>query len=117
MISEALRIGAGAALGALARCALLGVFIDQLWPILVINLFGSLLMGLLRPGAFLGAGVLGGFTTFSTFIALSLAQPPLPAAAYLGLSVLGCVGAWLLGDQARRTYLQSANRRRGQAEK
>lgn len=117
MISEALRIGSGAVIGALARFAFIGLFGDQLWQVLVINLLGSLLMGLVRPGAFLGAGVLGGFTTYSTFIALTLAQTPLWAAVYLVSMVLGCLGSWLLGDQARRIYRRRAQRRFGGAER
>lgn len=108
MIAEALRIGAGAALGALARFAFLGLFSDQLWPVLAINLLGALLMGLLRPGAFLGAGVLGGFTTFSTFILLTLAKSPLGATVHVLLTVLGCTLAWLAGDALHRAYRRPA---------
>lgn len=109
MFTESLRIGAGAALGALARFALLGLFADQLWPILAINLSGALLMGVLRPGAFLGAGVLGGFTTFSTFITLTLMQSPWGAVGHLAVTALGCTAAWLAGDALHRAYRRPGN--------
>ncbi|MGD7003739.1 fluoride efflux transporter family protein [Corynebacterium halotolerans] len=110
MIREALSIGAGAAIGALARFALLLAFGEELWPVLGINLVGSLVMGRLQPGAFVGAGVLGGFTTFSTFAALTARTSPGTAAGYAVATVLGCVLAWMIGDQLRR----SALRRRGE---
>lgn len=107
MIREALFVGAGAAVGALARFALLLVFGEDLGPILLINLLGALLLGVLRPGAFLGAGVLGGFTTFSTFAALTLAYSATTAAAYLTATIVGCVIAWLLGDWLHHTRARS----------
>lgn len=79
---------------------------------LLINLTGSLLLGalitllvrlpaphpLLRP--FLGTGVLGGYTTYSSFAVdvqqLLLAHRPLLALGYLLATVLGCaVAVWL----------------------
>ena len=110
-------VSLGGALGALARWGIgLG------WPtphggfptaILVINVVGCLLMGVLvvhvvevrdahplvRP--FLGVGVLGGFTTFSTFAVDSqqlLLEGRVGAAlGYLAATVLGSVGAAALG--------------------
>lgn len=99
MIYQAIIIGAGATVGALARFALLLFFGEGLWPILMINVIGALLMGWLRPGAFLGAGVLGGFTTFSTFAALTINQSATTAVAYGAATVIGCVAAWLAGDR------------------
>jgi CrcB protein len=83
------------------------------WSTLAVNLVGSLLLGmlvvavteiwrphpLLRPA--LGTGVLGGFTTFSTF-AVEMRElaghDALPAAAtYLALSVLGALAAAVAG--------------------
>jgi CrcB protein len=98
-------IALGGALGSCARYGL-GVLWSQPdnqlpWTTLLINLTGSLLLGMLvvavteiwRPHRLvrplLGTGVLGGFTTFSTF-ALQVRLLPAPAAAgYLLLSVLG----------------------------
>ncbi len=79
---------------------------------LLVNLTGSLLLGvlmalllrmpapaLLRP--FLGTGVLGGYTTYSTFAVdvqqLLLAHRALSAIGYLLATVLGCIAAVWLG--------------------
>jgi CrcB protein len=89
---------------------------------LAINLTGSLLLGvligalsglaareistspLLRP--FLGTGILGGYTTFSTFAVQSHELSLPTSVAYIGLSVLLgialaagglAMGAWLMG--------------------
>ena len=111
-------VAAGGALGASARYAIglawpatPGAFP---WATFTVNVSGCLLMGALmvvvtetrqaaawvRP--FLGVGVLGGFTTFSTYAVdgtLLAADPPL-ALAYLGgtlVSAVAAVGAgtWL----------------------
>ena len=82
------------------------------WSTLVTNVSGCLLVGVLmavllelpsphrlaRP--FLGVGVLGGYTTYSTFAVevqrLVLRHRPLVALEYAALTVLGCAGAvWL----------------------
>ncbi|MGX7677444.1 fluoride efflux transporter FluC [Jatrophihabitans sp. DSM 45814] len=82
------------------------------WATLGINLAGSLLLGMLvvavteiwrphplvRPA--LGTGVLGGFTTFSTFaveVRGLIADHPITAASYLLASVLGGLAAAVLG--------------------
>lgn len=89
---------------------------DYPYGTLTVNLLGSLLMGVLmgivaRTGAgenwrlFAGVGVLGGFTTFSAFSldVVRLAERGIaPAAAYGMLSVLGSVGALVLGLQLAR---------------
>lgn len=80
---------------------------------LICNLLGSFLMGLvmtlalsselLRPSTrlFLSTGVLGGFTTYSTFnyesLGLMQERDWLFAALYLGGTVLGCLVAGLGG--------------------
>lgn len=117
-------VALGGALGALARWGL-----GLAWPTppgafptttLAINVVGCLLMGVLvvhvaevrtahplvRP--FLGVGVLGGFTTFSTFSVDAhqlLAGGHLGTAlTYLAATVVGSVGAAALGLRlARRT--------------
>jgi CrcB protein len=108
-------VAAGGVLGSLARYG-----IGELWPnppgtfpwaVLAINATGSFLLGallvlisdrasnlvLLRP--FLGTGVLGGFTTFSTFATgahqLLRLGHPVPAAGYLVLTAgLALLAAW-----------------------
>ncbi|TVP79113.1 MAG: CrcB family protein [Gemmatimonadales bacterium] len=83
------------------------------WITLSENLLGAFLLGLLLTGAlrhrpdsaflrlFLGAGVLGSFTTFSAFavdlVALPMAGRPAAAAGYLALSVGGGLAAAALG--------------------
>ena len=99
----------GGALGALARWAVtLGLprwSGEWPWATVTVNLLGCLLIGLLlavlsarRPDdvhlrAFLGAGVLGGFTTFSAFAVevadLLRAGVPVVAIGYVAVSVLG----------------------------
>ena len=81
------------------------------WSTLIENVTGSLLLGVLlvyvlevwRPGryvrAFLGTGVLGGYTTFSTFstdiLALARGHEGAQALAYLvGSLVGGLLAAW-----------------------
>jgi CrcB protein len=109
-------VAAGGVLGAEARYGLslaLPRHAGQFpWSTLLINLTGSLLIGVLmtwlerRAGphpllrAFLGIGILGGYTTYSTFALdvqqLLLAHRPLTAVGYLAATVLGCAAAvWL----------------------
>jgi CrcB protein len=109
-------VSAGGVLGAEARYGLtlaLPRHTGQFpWSTLLINLTGSLLIGVLmawlgrqpvpRPvlRAFLGIGILGGYTTYSTFAVdvqqLLLAHRPLTALGYLAATVLGCAAAvWL----------------------
>ena len=109
----------GGALGAGARY-LVGVAfgIGRFpWATLCINLVGGLCMGVLvgilaRTGAgeawrlFVGVGMIGGFTTFSTFSLdiVTLVERGQAAAAigYAALSVLGSVAALILGLQLTR---------------
>lgn len=87
------------------------------WGTLIVNVTGGLLMGLLvgalaRVGAgeswrvLLGVGVLGGFTTFSSFTLelVTLAQRGewASAALYIAVSVAGSVLALLAGLAAMR---------------
>jgi CrcB protein len=106
---------AGGAVGVLARAALLAPVADPgvvPWVTLGVNAVGSLLLGLLlglvdgrrpRVRAFLGTGVLGGFTTYSAFAvetAAWLATPWLAAglaAASLLAGVAGAVAGLALG--------------------
>lgn len=96
--------GLGAALGALGRYAttkwVTGRWGNR-WPFatLMINLLGSLLLGLLTgwqwgtwPTVILGTGALGGFTTYSTFsheLVMLLDQRRYGAALGYGLASVG----------------------------
>lgn len=118
-------ISCGGALGALARHGLSVAFphppAGMPWATLGINASGSLLIGvlmvlitdawpgqrLLRP--FLGVGVLGGYTTFSTYM-LDIQQAiatgaPRVALAYLGLTLLAAMSAVLVGSVLTRGVL------------
>ncbi len=102
----AVSLGGGA--GAVARLAAHRVA-PEVWSTLAVNLAGCALIGVLvvlttevwrahpltRP--FLGTGVLGGFTTFSTYTldahGLWVAGDRAVAAGYLVGTLLGCVAA------------------------
>ena len=86
------------------------------WGTLIVNVVGSLLMGVLvgmlaanqdTQRLLLGVGFLGGFTTFSAFSldAVQLVQSGRVglAAAYIGLSVAVSIVALLLGLSLART--------------
>lgn len=117
-------VAAGGALGALARYGAL-----VLWPVaggrfpwtvFVVNVTGCALIGVLmvltvergrvthplvRP--FLGVGVLGGFTTFSTYAAdvsgLLVRQERVAAVAYMAGTAVSALGAvWVAAVATRR---------------
>ncbi|TFV87972.1 fluoride efflux transporter CrcB [Blastococcus sp. CT_GayMR16] len=119
----------GGALGALARWGI-GEALPHSpgswpWATLLINLTGCLLLGGLfavlagrvpepswvRP--FVGVGVLGGYTTYSTFaveiVDLTRAGAAFTAVAYLVLSVVGGVLAVALGAVAVRRLVGEAS--------
>lgn len=111
---DVLLVAAGGALGSLGRYGV-GMLVARLiglafpWGTLFVNVVGGLAMGLLtaRIGPehehlrlLLGVGVLGGFTTFSTFSleAVRLMQhQPGAAALYIGASVVLSIAACWLG--------------------
>jgi CrcB protein len=113
-----LAVSAGGALGSLARYGLELVLVpaggDLPLATLVTNLLGCLLIGavavLVPDGstarAFVGAGLLGGFTTFSTFAvgtrALLVAGEPATAAAYVAVSLVGSLAAVWCGARLAR---------------
>ena len=114
-----LLVGAGGALGAMSRYGV-GMLVGRLWPMsfplatLLINVVGSLAMGLFvglmarflppwqnEARLFVAVGILGGFTTFSSFsldtIVLIEHGQLLQAGAYVLLSVVLCLIGLYLG--------------------
>jgi CrcB protein len=117
----------GGALGALARWALTEAMPHSPgswpWSTLLENVLGCLLIGILLavllarfPGSpwlrpFLAVGVLGGFTTYSTFavdvVRMTDAGHAVLAAGYILASVLGGVAAVLAGLLATRAVIHA----------
>jgi len=121
-----LAIGAGGALGAIGRHLVGGYVLHHFgagfpYGILVCNVLGSLVMGILvalliqfhAVGAvgrgFLLVGLLGGFTTFSSFsldtMVLLQRGELVPALAYVGASVMVSIGACIAGYHGVRLLL------------
>jgi len=124
-------VAAGGALGAVARYGALvpwpaagGGFP---WTVFVVNVSGCALIGVLmvltvergrvthplvRP--FLGVGVLGGFTTFSTYAAdvsgLLVRQELLTAVAYMAATVVAALAAVWAGAVVTRRLLDRGER-------
>ncbi|MEU6231470.1 fluoride efflux transporter CrcB [Kitasatospora sp. NPDC047058] len=126
-------VALGGAIGASARygAGLLwpGGPADFPWTTLVVNVVGCAVIGvflvavtegrpahpLLRP--FFGTGVLGGFTTFSTYAVeirrLLVEGRPGPAVAYLGLTLLAALAAvWAAAGLTRRLMARGGRERR-----
>ncbi|SES41781.1 camphor resistance protein CrcB [Tranquillimonas rosea] len=125
MISTLLQVALGGALGASARWGA-GLAISRLVtpggfpvPILAVNIIGSFLMGvfvvvaaergLTHLSPLVMTGVLGGFTTFSSFsletVMLFERGQPAQAALYVALSVGGSVAALSVGLWATRAVI------------
>ena len=109
-------VSAGCAIGAVARFEVSRRIVQRVgdsfpWGTLVVNVTGCMSAGALlaSPGAsaspvwvaFLGAGILGGYTTVSSFgleTALMFRRGHASGAlAYVGASMFGCVAATGLG--------------------
>jgi CrcB protein len=121
-VTRLLLVCAGGALGSGARYlvstwAARALGADFPRGTLIVNVLGSFLLALLlglagtreaiTPEArlFLGAGVLGGFTTYSSFNYETLAlleRGVWPAAVNVALTVLGCLAAGFAGIVAAR---------------
>lgn len=121
-----LSIAAGGAIGALARHFVAARVLHMVgggfpWGILVCNVLGSVIMGVLVEAvalrwsigpelrAFLTVGVLGAFTTFSTFsldaVLLLQRGETLAAGGYILASVVFSVGGLIAGMQVMRLVL------------
>jgi fluoride exporter len=107
-----LMVAVGGLIGVMGRYGLTRLTLHHeslLWMTAAINIGGSFMLGLLTATSWfsrdvregLGVGVLGGFTTFSTFSVQSVldvdAGEPRRAAAYLVLSVAGGIAAAAAG--------------------
>jgi len=125
-MKELLVVAGGGAIGAVARYlafVLAGQLLGPGFPFgtLIVNILGSFMMGLLieamalawsasqEARLFLVVGVLGAFTTFSTF-SLDVAVlyergRPVLVAAYVLASVIGSVGALFAGLHVMRRIL------------
>jgi len=96
-------VALGGALGASVRFLLSREF-PGIWTVAAINIVGSLLLGILAAMVgpdrlwrlFLGVGVLGGFTTFSTF-AVDVVQNPGSAVLYVFATLLPALIAARIG--------------------
>ncbi|NTW28821.1 MAG: fluoride efflux transporter CrcB [Coriobacteriia bacterium] len=117
MARDVIVVALGGAFGAALRFGLGGWIATRTgagfpWPTFVINIAGAFLIGILMamsldrgfvPGnwrLFLGTGVLGGFTTFSTlsYESIALMERGLMAAGFanmFGSGVVGLAAAWL----------------------
>jgi CrcB protein len=114
-----LLVGAGGAIGAMARHGFV-IFVARFWQgtfplaILLVNIVGAVVMGITigllarflpawqeEARLFLAVGVLGGFTTFSSFsldtIILIERGEMAQAALYVALSVVVCLAGLYLG--------------------
>jgi fluoride exporter len=117
----------GGAIGSMMRYAVSFLMVERLgpgfpWHTALINVVGSLCIGMVAAyaqssiglppyvGLFLTVGILGGFTTFSTFsfdTVTLLAESPMLAIAYCVGSVVVGVLAALAGLAAGRALLQA----------
>ena len=107
-----LMVAVGGVLGVLARYGLSRLTLHHeslVWTTVGINVAGSFLLGLLAAGSWfsrdlregLGVGLLGGFTTFSTFsvqvVLEADAGRPGRALVYVSASVVGGIAAAAAG--------------------
>lgn len=118
-LRAALLVAAGGAIGCVLRYAASAwLSRDYPWGTLAVNLAGSFLIavvmfGMLERGVigsdgrfFLVTGVLGGFTTMSSFAYESLAiaeRAAWRAGIYVALTVAGCLAAAWLGRAVARS--------------
>ena len=101
----ALLVALGAGLGAPMRF-LAGHWLDRRlpWGTLLVNLFGSAMLGALVGAAveghwlaLLGTGFCGGLTTYSAFAVQAVQGGPRRGSSYAVMTVTGCLAAATLG--------------------
>ncbi|MEE4211578.1 MAG: CrcB family protein [Parvularcula sp.] len=109
-MSQILAAAAGGAIGAAGRLAFLKVGLSGAAGILALNVAGSFGLGLAlallegRPAwliVFVGAGIFGGLTTFSSFAGDAvrlLTEAPMQGVAYIAASVMFAVAAFAVGS-------------------
>ncbi len=128
-MKQLLVVAAGGAAGAVARYlvyVLASQFLGTGFPFgtLIVNIVGSFIMGVLVEGMalawtigeqmrlFLAVGILGAFTTFSTFsldVGLLYERGKIALIAlYVSVSVIGSIGALFLGMYLLRRALAPA---------
>jgi len=114
-----LMVGVGGLIGVMSRYGLTRLTIHHeslLWMTAAINIGGSFVLGMLTAAGWfsrdvregLGVGLLGGFTTFSTFSVQAVmdvdAGEPWRAAVYVAVSVIGGIAAGAAGYALGRRY-------------
>ena len=112
-------VGVGGAIGSIARWAVAESMPTESgeipWATIAVNLSGAFILGALMAASlqaeallFLGTGLLGGFTTMSTFgvetIDLLKQDSTAAAAVYVCLNLLAPITAWL-GWQMSEAFL------------
>ena len=112
-------VGMGGAIGSIARWAVAESIPAESgevpWATIAVNLSGALLLGALMAASlqtewllFLGTGLLGGFTTMSTFgvetVDLLKQDSTTAAAIYISLNLLAPITAWI-GWQLSEAFL------------
>lgn len=103
-------VGLGGAIGSIARWGVAEAMPSGTgevpWATIAVNLSGAFLLGALMAASlqtetllFVGTGLLGGFTTMSTFgvetVSLLKDDSTASAAVYVGLNLLAPITAWL----------------------
>jgi len=107
----AVLVGVGGAIGSVARWGVSEAMpsdgaSEVPWATIVVNLFGAFVLGAMMAGAlqtetllFFGTGMLGGFTTMSTFgvetVRLIESDSSSSASIYIALNLLAPLTAWL----------------------
>ncbi len=110
-------VAVGGALGALTRYGL-GVWFPHIWTTLVINISGSLVLGLLAAllvhdkvwYIFLGTGFCGGFTTFSSFAVEAVTESPMRSILYVLGTLIPAILAAAWGNALGERWMRRRER-------